>query len=68
MCSKSEKNELMLSMDLRFLLSNSSPRPKGQVGLGVDFVFPVSQEEEEQQEEPHLREASKSKKCHKKWK
>ena len=35
-------------------LSNSSPKSKVQtsvLGLGVDFVFPLSQQEQEQQQE-----------------
>ena len=34
------------------LLSNSSPKSRLQLGLGVDFVLPLSQEQQEQQE-PH---------------
>ena len=37
-----------------FFLSNSSPKSKVQtsvLGLGVDFVFPLSQKEEQQQEQ-----------------
>ena len=40
---------------ISFVLSNSSPKSKVQtsvLGLGVDFVFPLSQQQEEQEEEP----------------
>ena len=48
----------MLTMLTLLFLSNSSPKSKVQtsvLGLGVDFVFPLSQQEQEeqqQQEEP----------------
>ena len=40
-----------------FFLSNSSPKSKVQtsvLGLGVDFVFPLSQQQQQEQEQQHL--------------
>ena len=46
---------MLISLTIWFILSNFSPKSKVQtsvLGLGVDFVFPLSQQQEEQEEDP----------------
>ena len=52
---RSARVQVLTSLNNFVLLSNSSPKSNVQtsvLGLGVDFVFPLVQEEQEQQEEP----------------
>ena len=54
-CFCKAKFLLASSLPVKLILSNSSPKSKVQtsvLGLGVDFVFPLSQQQEQEQQPP----------------